>query len=243
MKARRARVKALRKLYEGKAKIVYETADPDLLILHFKDNGEPVRSGRRRASAARRGVYNAAIAAAIFQYLEEAGVATHYVGTLSDRKMLVKRLQIIPIEVAVRNIVAGSLAGRLGLEVGLRLDSPVLEFSYKSDALGDPMINESHVRVLGIATPEELVQLRELAFRVNGLLLPYFERRDLLLVDLKLEFGRHKGQLLLGDEITPDGCRFWDRQRLERSRAGGVPSDRWPFPSAHRRLYQRIVGN
>ena len=238
---RQALLKPHRKLFEGKAKIVYETNDPDLLILHFKDDAPTLGAGQG-GTVVPKGTYNNKISSVIFGYLEERGTATHYVRTLSDRDMLVKRLHIIPIEVVIRNIVAGSLAKRLGLEEGMRLDSPVLEFYYKSDALDDPMINEYHVRILGIATPEELLKLKEMAMHVNGLLLQFFEHRGLLLVDFKLEFGRHKRKVLVGDEITPGGCRFWNQPTVEkpeksRSRRGPAQIDR-----AYEEIYRRVVG-
>lgn len=238
---KQASVRPLRKLYEGKAKIVYETEDPGLMILHFKDDATAFNA-RKKGTIPQKGVYNNKISSVVFQYLEERGVSTHYVRTLSDREMLVKRLQIIPIEVVMRNIVAGSLAKRLGLEEGMRLDSPVLELYYKSDALGDPMINEYHVRILGIATPEELLRLKEMAMHINGLLLQYFEHRGILLVDFKLEFGRHKGKILLGDEITPDGCRFWDRRTMEKLDKDRFRLDLGRIEEAYEEIYRRVVG-
>lgn len=232
-------MKKLRKLYEGKAKVMYETEDPDLLIQYFKDEATAF-DGKKRGVILEKGIYNNRISSALFQYLEQHGVSTHFVEQLSDREMLVKRLHIIPIEVVMRNIVAGSLAKRLGLEEGLPLESPILEFYYKSDALGDPMINEYHIRVLGLASLEEVEQLKELAFKVNGLLLPLLAERDILLVDFKLEFGRHKGQLLLGDEITPDGCRFWDKQTRERMDKDRFRRDLGKVEEAYREVHRRI---
>jgi len=236
-----AGLKPLRKLYDGKGKAVYETDNRDLVILSFKDDaiGSPLRT---RGIVPQKGRYKNKISSAVFQYLEEHGVPTHFVRTLSDREMLVKRLQIIPIEVVMRNIVAGSLAKRLGLEEGMRLDSPVQELYYKSDALGDPMINDSHVRILGIATPEELARLKEMAVHINGLLLRYFENRDILLVDVKLEFGRHKRRVLLGDEITPDGCRFWHWQTIQKPRKGGAPKALGRLEETYEEIYRRVVG-
>jgi phosphoribosylaminoimidazole-succinocarboxamide synthase len=234
-------IQPLRKLYDGKAKAVYETADPDLLVIRFKDEAPGRRRGRSPRPPFPKGVYNCSISAALFRHLEARGVPTHFVRILSDRDLLVRRLLIIPIEVVIRNIVAGSLARRLGLEEGQRLDAPVLEFYYKSDALGDPMINESHVRVMGIATPEEVQQIKETALRINGHLLRYVEQRGLLLVDFKVEFGRRSGSVLLGDEITPDGCRFWEgtarRPAGDRRRRTLGRSAR-----AYRELSRRIAG-
>lgn len=234
-------LKPLRKLYEGKAKIVYETKDPDLLILSFKDDAAGL-GAVRKGTVLQKGIYNNRISSAIFRYLDKQGIPTHYVQTLSDREMLVRRLQIIPVEVVMRNIVAGSLARRVGLEEGMRLDSPVLELYYKSDALGDPMINEYHVRILGIATPQELAQLKEMATHINGLLLRYFEQRSMLLVDVKLEFGRRKGKILLGDEISPDGCRFWDQQTVEKREKHPIRRDLGRGLRGYHEMYRRVVG-
>lgn len=228
-----------RKLYEGKWKILYETADPALLIQRFKD----APSAGRRASAATlpgRGAMKNQISAALFRLLQKNGIPTHFVEVLGERDMLVRRLEMIRLEVVLRNIAAGSLARRLGMEVGTTLPAPVLEFSYKSDALGDPLLNEDHVRALGLASSEELRTLRETAFRVNGILLPFFAEREILLADFKLEFGRHKGALLVGDDLTPDGCRFWDRitrERLGKDRAHRSPARE---AAAYQEIFRRV---
>jgi len=202
-------------IYEGKAKILYETDDPDLLIQYFKDDATAFNA-QKRGTIVGKGVMNNRISAALLTHLAEHGVPTHFVKLLSDREMLVKRLQIIKIEVVVRNIVAGSLAKRLGLPEGQALAEPVLEFFYKDDALGDPMINDYHIRMLRLASGAEMEAIVDGAFRVNELLTEYFDRRGILLVDFKLEFGRYRGQVLLGDEITPDGCRLWEKETRER---------------------------
>ena len=199
-----------RKIYEGKWKILYETADPALLVQRFKDV-PTVGAATSKAKVPRRGAMKNEISAALFTLLQGSGIQTHFVRVLGPRDMLVRRLEMIRLEVVVRNIAAGSLAKRLGMEVGTRLPVPVLEFYYKSDALGDPLLNEYHVRALGLAGSEELRAIRDTAFRANGMLLQFFAEREILLADFKLEFGRHKGALLVGDELTPDGCRFWDR--------------------------------
>lgn len=233
------KVEKQRKIYEGKAKIVYETDDPDLLIHYFKDEATAF-DGKKRGIIPEKGIYNNRISAVLFIYLEHHGVPTHFVKLLSEREVLVKRLQIIPIEVVMRNIVAGSLAKRLGLEEGLPLEAPILECYYKSDALGDPMINEYHIRALGLASPEELQQIKELAFKVNGLFLPFFEEREVLLVDFKMEFGRHKGRLLLGDELSPDTCRFWDKRTLEKMDKDRFRHDLGRVEEAYREVFDRI---
>ena len=203
-----------RKLYEGKWKILYETRDPALLIQQFKD--EPTFGGRAvRGTLSKRGVMKSQISATLFALLQKNGIPTHFVEAVGKREMLVRRLEMVRLEVVVRDIAAGSLAKRLGMEVGTPLPVPVLECYYKSDALGDPLVNEDHVRVLGLASLEELRAIREMAFRANSILLPFFAEREILLADFKVEFGRHKGGLLVGDELTPDGCRFWDRATRE----------------------------
>lgn len=203
-----------RKIYEGKWKILYETQDPALLIQRFKDVPLLAPSAPRMR-VPKRGAMKNQISAALFTLLQKTGIPTHFVEVLSERDMLVRRLEMIRLEVVLRNIAAGSLAKRLGMEVGTTLAAPVLEFYYKSDALGDPLLNEYHVRALGLASSEELRAIRETTFRANGVLLPFFAEREILLADFKLEFGRHKGALLVGDELTPDGCRFWDRTTRE----------------------------
>lgn len=203
-----------RKIYEGKWKVLFEVQDPALLILRFKD-APMLPSAARRVKVPKRGAMKNQISAALFTLFQKNGIPTHFVEVLGERDMLVRRLEMIRLEVVLRNIAAGTLARRLGMEVGTTLPAPVLEFYYKSDALGDPLLNEYHVRALGLAASDELRIIRETTFRVNGVLLPYFAEREILLADFKLEFGRHKGALLIGDELTPDGCRFWDRATRE----------------------------
>ncbi|HEU5305439.1 MAG TPA: phosphoribosylaminoimidazolesuccinocarboxamide synthase, partial [Gemmatimonadales bacterium] len=190
------------KLYEGKAKIVYATSRPDLIVQYFKDDATAFNA-LKRGTIVGKGVVNNQMSATLFRLLERARVPTHYVATLSEREMLCRRLDIILIEVIVRNVVAGSLAKRTGLEEGTTIARPVVELYYKSDALGDPMINEDHVRMLRLATPRELSWIRRSALRINQVLRPHLARRGLLLVDFKLEFGRARGRMYLGDEISP----------------------------------------
>jgi len=229
------------KLYEGKAKIVYATSRPDLVIQYFKDDATAFNA-RKRGTIVGKGVVNNRVSAVCFERLARAGVRTHYVATLSDREMLCRRLDIIRIEAIVRNVVAGSLAERTGLPEGTAARPAVVETYYKSDPLGDPMINDDHVRLLGLATPAELRWIRRAALRVNAVLRPFLLRRRLLLVDFKLEFGRAGGRLWLGDEISPDTCRLWDvatREKLDKDRfrrdLGGVEE-------AYQEVYRRLVG-
>lgn len=213
----------LEKIYEGKAKIIYTTSDPDLVIQYFKDDASAF-DGKKKGTIVDKGVMNNHISSRIFQFLENEGVKTHFVETLNDREMLVKRLDIIPVEVVLRNIAAGSLSKRLGIEEGTVLDKPILEFFYKSDPLGDPMINECHVDVFGWATKQEVEILKSEGLKINDLMVQFFKERNIRLVDFKLEFGRHKGGVLLGDEISPDGCRLWHWETNEK-----MDKDRFRF--------------
>ncbi len=229
------------RIYEGKAKILYETDDPDLLIQYFKDDATAFNAAKR-GTIVGKGVMNNRISATLLAHVAEHGVPTHFVKVLSDREMLVKRLQIIKIEVVVRNIVAGSLAKRLGLPEGQALAEPVLEFFYKDDALGDPMINDSHIRMLRLASGAEMEAIVDGALRVNELLTEYFDRRGILLVDFKLEFGRHKGEILLGDEITPDGCRLWDKATHEKMDKDRFRRDLGGVEEAYAEVLRRVCG-
>ncbi len=231
-----------RKIYEGKAKILYETDDPDLLIQYFKDEATAF-DARKRGIIEDKGIYNNRISSVLFEYLRKHGVRTHFVKQLSEREMLVKRLEIIKIEVVVRNTSAGSLSKRLGLEEGIPLAEPILEFFYKNDALGDPLINDDHVRLLDLATAQEVRAIRKRALLVNTLLREFLDPRDLVLVDFKLEFGRHHGQLLLGDEVTPDGCRLWDKHTSEKMDKDRFRRDLGKVEEAYQEVYRRICAD
>ncbi|MEW6271839.1 MAG: phosphoribosylaminoimidazolesuccinocarboxamide synthase [Thermodesulfobacteriota bacterium] len=228
-------------LYEGKAKQVWSTEDPQLVIQYFKDDATAFNA-QKRGTIASKGIVNNAISERLFRLLEEKGVKTHFVERLSEREMLVRRLRIFPVEVVVRNVAAGSLAQRLGLEEGSALPSPIVELYYKNDALGDPMINEWHVTVLGMATKEQLDTVVETSLRVNAVLQPFLASRDLTLVDFKLEFGTAAdGTILLGDEICPDTCRLWDtatRERLDKDR---FRRDLGRVEEAYQEVYRRVV--
>ncbi len=228
-----------RKIYEGKWKILYETSDPALLILRFKDV-PMLPPGARRLKVPRRGAMKNQISAALFGLLQKNGIPTHFVEVLGEREVLVRRLEMIRLEVVLRNIAAGTLAKRLGMEVGTTLPAPVLEFYYKSDALGDPLLNEYHVRALGLASSQELKAIRETTFRANGVLLPFFVEREILLADFKLEFGRHKGALLVGDELTPDGCRFWDRATRENLGKDRMRRSATREATAYQEIFRRV---
>ena len=213
----------LDKLYEGKAKILYNTSDPDLMVQYFKDDASAF-DGKKKGTIVDKGVMNNHMSSRIFQYLEGEGIKTHFVKNLNDREMLVKKLDIIPVEVVLRNVAAGSLCKRLGIEEGLILKKPILEFFYKSDPLGAPMINECHVDVFEWATKQEVEVLKAEGVRINDLMTKFFEDRNIRLVDFKLEFGRHNGEVILGDEISPDGCRLWHLETNEK-----MDKDRFRF--------------
>lgn len=202
-------------LYKGKAKSVYETENPDYLILHFRDDTSAF-NGERIEQLGRKGQVNNRFNAFIMQKLDEAGIETHFEKQLSDDEVLVKRLDMIPVECVVRNFAAGSLVRRLGLEEGQALTPPTYELFFKDDALGDPMVNESLSVVLGWATPEQLDKMKELTFKVNDVLKELFDAGGLMLVDFKLEFGVFQDRIVLGDEFSPDGCRIWDKETKKK---------------------------
>ena len=230
------------KLYEGKAKIVYATDDPGKVIQYFKDDATAFNA-LKRGTIVGKGVINNKMSATLLQRLAKAGVPTHYLATLSDREMLCRKLDIIKIEVIVRNIVAGSLAKRTGLAEGVTIKPPIVELYYKSDELGDPMITEEHVRMLKLASPKEVAWTKRMALRINAHLRPLLKRKGLILVDFKLEFGRHAGKLYLGDEISPDTCRLWDADTLEKLDKDRFRRDLGNVEDAYQEVYRRIVGS
>ncbi|MDX2254256.1 MAG: phosphoribosylaminoimidazolesuccinocarboxamide synthase [Pseudanabaenaceae cyanobacterium bins.39] len=203
------------KLYEGKAKILFTTDDPDILLSLFKDDATAFNA-LKKGTIANKGERNCAIASHIFQYLETQGIATHFVKQVSPNQMQVRAVKILPIEVVVRNIAAGSICKRLGLEQGQVLKQPLVEFFYKNDELGDPLITDAHVAMLDLATPEQVTELKALALKINQHLQAFFDQRDLILVDFKVEIGcDRQGKLLLADEISPDTCRLWDKKNTD----------------------------
>ena len=222
-------MKKMEMLYEGKAKRVYATDDAELLIVDYKDDATAF-NGEKKGTIVGKGVINNQMSNRLMQRLERAGVPTHFVKELSERETLVKRVKIVPLEVIVRNISAGSFAKRYGVEEGIVFDAPTIEFSYKNDDLGDPLINSTHVAALRLATAEELDTIRRMAFRVNEVLREFWSSCGITLVDFKLEFGRlADGTIILADEISPDTCRLWDSatgEKLDKDRfrrdLGGV---------------------
>lgn len=206
-------------LYEGKAKRLYATDETGILWVEYKDSATAF-NGEKKEEIAGKGTLNNKITSLLFEKLKEAGIASHFVKQLSDHEQLVKKVSIIPIEVVVRNVAAGSLAKRLGLTEGLQLSKPIVEFYYKDDELGDPLITEEHIEMLELASVEEVVQLKEKAHKVNEVLIGFFREAGVDLVDFKIEFGRdQEGNVLLADEISPDTCRLWDsvtKQKLDK---------------------------
>jgi len=197
------------KIYEGKAKIVYNTDDPDLVIQYFKDDATAFNAAKK-GTVVNKGIMNNKISTKLFEFLMKEGIETHFVKQLSDREMLIKKVEIVPVEVIIRNRAAGSLCRMLGLEEGMKLKSTVLEFCFKRDDLNDPLINETHIKALNLATEEEIATIKEYTLRINVLMTKFFASLKLELIDFKLEFGRYKGKIILADEISPDTCRLWE---------------------------------
>jgi phosphoribosylaminoimidazole-succinocarboxamide synthase len=228
-------------LYEGKAKQVYRTADPDFLVQHFKDDATAFNA-QKRGTIVSKGIVNNRTSEVFFRLLEEQGVATHFVRRLSDRDMLIRACEIVKIEVVVRNIIAGSLAKRLGREEGELLPEPVIEHYFKDDALGDPLINDWHIRVLKLATAADVQAINETALKVNAILREFLDARQIVLVDMKLEFGRHHGKMLVADEICPDTCRFWDKSTGEKLDKDRFRRDLGGVEEAYQEAARRICG-
>jgi phosphoribosylaminoimidazole-succinocarboxamide synthase len=207
-------------LYRGKAKSVYLTDDEDLMILHFRDDTSAF-DGKKIEQLSRKGMVNNTFNAFIMDKLEAAGISTHHKSLLNDQESVVLRLDMVPVECVVRNIAAGSICKRLGIEEGIDLTPPTFEFFLKNDDLGDPMINDFHIESFAWATKQQVATMKELSFAVNDVLTGLFKEGNMLLVDYKLEFGMHHGEMVLGDEFTPDGCRLWDidtREKLDKDR-------------------------
>lgn len=227
-------------LYEGKAKKVFATSDPDIVLVSYKDDATAF-NGLKKGTIIGKGVVNNRMSNHMFRQLEKAGVPTHYVEELSDRETLVKKVSIVPLEVIIRNIAAGSMSKRLGIQEGTALKCPVLEFSYKNDELGDPMINDYHAMGMGIATREEIDTIAELAFKVNAFMLDYFKKLNIDLVDFKLEFGKYHGKIILADEISPDTCRFWDSTTKEKLDKDRFRRDMGGVEDAYREIFKRVT--
>lgn len=207
-------------MYEGKAKKVYTTEDADVVIVDYKDDATAF-NGEKKGTIVGKGAINNRMTNHVFKLLEKEGVPTHLIEEISDRETVVKKVEIVPLEVIVRNVAAGSFSKKLGIEEGRELLTPTLEYSYKCDELGDPFINGYYALALGLATQEELDTIAKYAFKVNEVLKAYFLQADIKLIDFKIEFGRYKGQIVLADEISPDTCRLWDvhtNEKLDKDR-------------------------
>ncbi|MEJ2230149.1 MAG: phosphoribosylaminoimidazolesuccinocarboxamide synthase [Nitrospirales bacterium] len=228
-------------LYEGKAKKIFLTEKGDEVVQYFKDDATAFNA-QKRGTILEKGAVNNKISAKIFQYLAEAGIPSHFIQQLNDREMLTRRVKIIPVEVVVRNRATGSIVKRLGLEEGLIIDPPLIEFFYKDDSLGDPLITEDHIRLLKLATPSQIAELRQQALKINGALKPFFQKIGMMLVDFKLEFGLWNGQIILADEISPDTCRFWDIQTGERMDKDRFRKDLGRIEETYQEVLKRVCG-
>ena len=229
-------------LYEGKAKKVFETEDPNILIVDYTDNATAL-NGLKKGTIVGKGAINNRMTNHMMRLLEQKGVPTHYVEELSDRETAVKRVSIVPLEVIIRNIAAGSFSKRYGVEEGTPLKISTIEFSYKDDALGDPLINDYHALALGLCTEEELETIKKYAFAVNDMMKEYLLNLGIILVDFKLEFGRlADGTIVLADEISPDTCRFWDKDTMQKLDKDRFRRDMGGAEDAYQEVMKRLMG-
>ena len=229
-------------LYEGKAKKVYATENSDYVIVDYKDDATAF-NGLKKGTIAGKGVVNNRVSNHMFKMLEKEGIKTHFVEEISDRETVVKHVEIVPVEVIVRNIAAGSLSKRLGIPEGRKLKATVLEYSYKSDELGDPMINDYHIAAMELATKEEMATIADYSFRVNDIMTKYLSKFDIELIDFKLEFGRFHGEIVLADEISPDTCRFWDSKTGEKLDKDRFRRDLGGVEAAYEEVLKRLMGD
>ncbi len=232
-------MKKLELLYEGKAKKVWTTEDEDVLIVDYKDDATAF-NGEKKGTIVGKGVVNNRMTNHVFKILETKGVPTHLVEELSDRETAVKKVEIVPLEVIIRNVAAGSFSKKLGIEEGRKLLEPTLEFSYKDDALGDPMINDYYAIGIGAATREEIDKITEYAFKVNEVLKEYFLGAGMELIDFKIEFGRYHGDIILADEISPDTCRLWDVNTHEKLDKDRFRRDLGNVEEAYNEVFKRL---
>ncbi len=230
----------VKQIYEGKAKKLYETDDKDLLIQEFKDDATAF-DATKRGTIVNKGIINNKLSEKLFNLLSQNGIPTHFVKRLNDRDMLVKKVDIVPVEVTIRNVVAGGMAKLLGLEEGISLKEPVLEYHYKEDKLHDPLINDYHIKALGIATDKEMEAIKKYSFKINEVLKKFFDSKDLTLVDFKLEFGRSRGKIILADEISPDTCRLWDKKTGEKLDKDRFRRDLGNVEEAYQEVLRRVM--
>ena len=226
-------------LYEGKAKKVFATDDPDLCVVSYKDDATAF-NGKKKGTIVGKGVVNNRMSNFMFKMLEENGIHTHYVEELNDRDTVVKKVEIVPLEVIVRNRAAGSFSKKYGVPEGSDLASPILEFDYKSDPLDDPLVNNYHILALGLATQEEIDTIASMALKIDQLMIDFFKKCNVELVDFKLEFGRFHGEIVLADEISPDTCRFWDMDTQEKLDKDRFRRDMGGVEEAYAEMMKRI---
>lgn len=228
-------------LYEGKAKKVYATDNADVVIVDYKDDATAF-NGLKKGTIAGKGVINNKMSNMMFKIMESKGIPTHLVEELSDRETAVKKVEIVPLEVIIRNTAAGGFSKRLGVPEGKKLPVTVLEFSYKNDDLGDPLINDYHALAMELATPEEIETIKNMAFKVNEVMKEFFKTLNIDLIDFKLEFGRFHGQIILADEISPDTCRFWDMTTGEKLDKDRFRRDMGGVEDAYKEVFARLTG-
>lgn len=232
----------LEQLYEGKAKKVFKTDDENLYIVDYKDDATAF-NGEKKGTITGKGVINNIMSNHMFQLLEKQGVPTHFVEQLSERETVVKKVSIVPLEVIIRNISAGSFAKRYGVNEGIVFEQPTIEFSYKNDDLGDPLINDYHAMALKLATAEEIETIKKMAFKVNEVMKAYFDTLNVTLVDFKLEFGKTTdGTIILADEISPDTCRLWDKDTGEKLDKDRFRRDLGNVEEAYQEILRRLTG-
>ncbi len=234
-------MKQMEQIYEGKAKKVYATDDKDCVIVSYKDDATAF-NGLKRGTIVGKGVVNNKVSNHFFKLLEGHGIPTHYVEQLSDRETVVKKVDIVPVEVIVRNKAAGSFSKRMGIEEGTELKCAILEYSYKNDELGDPFINSYYVRALGLATDDEMDKIKEISFKVNDILSDYLKGLGVELIDFKLEFGRFHGDIILADEISPDTCRYWDIETGKKLDKDRFRRDLGDVEEAYKEIISRLMG-
>ncbi len=233
-------MKKCEQIYEGKAKKVFATEDPECVIVSYKDDATAF-DGLKKGTIAGKGVVNNKMSNYLMQLLEKQGVPTHYIEEISDRETIVRKVKIVPLEVIIRNISAGSFAKRYGVEEGIVFDEPTIEFSYKNDDLHDPLINSYHALALGLASKEEIESIKSMAFKVNSVLKEYFKSLGVTLVDFKLEFGKlSDGTIVLADEISPDTCRFWDSETNEKLDKDRFRRDLGGVEDAYAEMMKRV---